>query len=205
MSGVNEVLAYWFDGVGDSENIDTQHPCYNRWFRGGRPVDVHIASTFGADLEAARAGKYEYWKTTPRGILALVILLDQFPRHIFRGHAQAFDSDAAAFALTDRCIKTGADEAFALVERVFLYLPIQHSERLADHDVAIDRYERLVTLATERRANILGFCEMGLTFQLEHTDVLRQFGRYPYRNAALGRQNTPAEAKFLAALATPAR
>lgn len=204
MNRMNEVLAYWFDGAEDSAVIDAQHPCYKRWFRGGRTVDAHITAEFGADLAAARAGKYEDWKSTPRGALALVTLLDQFPRHVFRGDARAFDSDAAALALTRECIASGADEELALVERVFLYLPIQHSERIEDHDVAIERYTRLVTLATARGENILSFCQNGLKAQIEHTDTLRRFGRYPYRNAALGRQSTPAEVEYLATLPAPA-
>jgi len=205
MAGIDDILGYWFDGAGDDDVIDAQHPCYQRWFRGGRPVDAYITQTFGADLDDARAGGRDRWRQTSRGALALVVLLDQFPRHVYRGDARAFDSDETALAVTRECIASGADEALALVERIFFYLPIQHSERIEDHDLAIERYQRLVELAKQRRANILGFCELGLKFQLEHTDTLRQFGRYPYRNAALGRASTVKETEFLAALAAPAR
>jgi uncharacterized protein (DUF924 family) len=201
MERSEQIRAYWFDGVDESRTIDTQHPAYRRWFRGGPEVDAHIAREYRADVEAARAGQYDGWRSTPRGALALIIVLDQFPRHIYRGEALAFASDAAAHTVAVECIRSRADEALGIAERVFMYLPLQHSERVADHELALERFRALVTLAIEKVPHMVRFCEQGVLNEHEHIEVLLRFGRYPYRNTALGRESTPGEAAYLQALA----
>jgi uncharacterized protein (DUF924 family) len=190
------ILQYWFEGAGDDVEIGRAHPCYRRWFGGGAEIDEEVRRGFAADMAAARAGACAAW-TSPEALLALVLLLDQVPRHVYRGDGRAFDSDGAALAVARRSIDEGADERLRLIERVFLYLPIQHSERLEDHDLALERYDLLARRAREGGLAIQSFLDAGAQSEREHVDLLRRFGRYPGRNAALGRANTPAELAHL--------
>ena len=198
MSPADAVLSFWFDQASDEAMINRAHPCYGRWFAGGAAIDQEIVRRFGSDVEAARRGEFDSWKRDRDGALAYIILTDQFPRHIYRQDRRAFDSDGAAFDLAMRLIKSGADEAYPLVQRVFLYLPLQHSEAIRDHELAMERYTRLVVLAAEQSLPISSFCQAALVSEVEHIDTLRQFGRYCYRNSALGRLCTPEEDAYLA-------
>jgi uncharacterized protein (DUF924 family) len=198
MSTVDDILGFWFDQASDDAVINRAHPCYGRWFAGGAAIDQEIARRFGTHVEAARRGAYDDWRRDRAGALAFIILTDQFPRHIYREDPRAFDSDAAAFAVAKDLIQSRGDETYPLVQRVFLYLPLQHSEAIRDHEVAMERYTRLVVLAAERGLAISSFCQAALVAEVEHIDTLRQFGRYCYRNHALGRPNTPEEDVYLA-------
>ncbi len=195
----SDILGFWFDGVSDDTEIRRESPAYARWFGRSEQIDAHIVSVYGADVERARAGELDDWRSEPQSALALILLLDQLPRHVFRGRAEAFSSDAEALAIAVACIDAGMDQHLSLCERVFLYLPVQHSERLDDHDLALRCFSALVDVATTKALPILGLCRSGMQAELEHIDVLRRFGRYPYRNAALGRASTPDEAAWLAA------
>lgn len=198
MSRAEEILAWWFEGGDDSSPIGPGSPCYQRWFRGGDAVDAQVAARFAADVREARAGALDAWRGSARGELALILLLDQFPRHLHRGQAAAFASDEAAQRIALDCIGARRDEQLALIERVFVYLPIQHSERIADHALAFERFRALAARARETGAGVAAFCEGAIGEQQEHFDTLRRFGRYPYRNAALGRVSTPMELEYLA-------
>ena len=198
MSRAEEIVAWWFEGGDDASAIGPGTPCYQRWFRGGAAVDAQVTSLFAVDVAQARAGACDAWRGTARGELALMLLLDQFPRHIHRGQAAAFASDAQALRIARECIAARRDEQLALIERVFIYLPIQHSEQIDDHELAFERFRSLVARARETGAGVLAFCEGSIGEQQEHFDTLRKFGRYPYRNAALGRSSTPAELEYLA-------
>lgn len=192
------VLAYWFDGVDDATDIRREHPAYRRWFAATPEIDTDVRQRFAADMELARGGACAAWRA-PDEILAHVLLLDQVPRHVYRGHARAFASDAAAQELALRCIAARDDERLLLVERVFLYLPLQHSERITDHGAACARFEALAAQGRAAGAGIAGFLDAALRAEYEHIELLRRFGRYPGRNAALGRASTPAELAYLEA------
>lgn len=195
----SDILGFWFDGASGDAEIGRDSPAYRRWFGRLPEVDAHIISVFGDDVARARAGLIDTWGAEPRGALALILLLDQFPRHMFRGDRRAFESDEKALEIAHACIDAGTDEILSIPERVFLYLPIQHSERLADHDLALERIGSLVELARHRGSPLLKMCEAGLRSEQEHVEDLRRFGRYPYRNAALGRESTPEELAWLRA------
>jgi len=199
VSRAEEILAWWFEGGDDVHPIGPGSPCYQRWFRGGPLVDAHVAEHFAEDVLAARAGALDGWRGSARGELALILLLDQFPRHLFRGRAEAFASDAAALEVSRACIAAHRDEQLALIERIFIYLPIQHSERIADHELAFDRFRALEAQARARSAGVVALCVGAIGEQQEHFDTLQRFGRYPYRNAALGRVSTAEELTYLAA------
>ena len=154
------------------------------WFKKSAEFDADIREKFLATYDAAAAGKLAAWEATPEGALALVIVLDQFARNMFRGSARAFAADPLASALAARAIARGDDRGMAIADRQFFYLPFEHSENLADQ-------ERCVALC---RAT--GDAE-ALKWAQIHADIIRRFGRFPHRNAVLGRATIPEEQAFL--------
>lgn len=170
---MEELLAFWFD--------PSNRP---RWFEADPSFDREVERRFGDLVRAAAAGKLESWADSPRGALALCILLDQLPRNIARGTPGAFAHDAQARDVARRALAAGFDRALLPEERLFLYLPFEHSEDLSDQ-------ERSVALFAE-----LGSAEW-LDYAVRHRDIIARFGRFPHRNAILGRPGTEAEAAFL--------
>ena len=157
-----------------------------RWFAVDPAFDAEIRERYLATHQAAAAGRLSVWEDTAEGALALVIALDQFPRNMFRGTARAFSTDALALAAARRAIRHGFDLKTPMPERNFFYLPFEHSENLADQ-------ERCVALT-----DATGDAE-AVKWAKVHHDVIHRFGRFPHRNAALGRVSTPEEIAFLAA------
>jgi uncharacterized protein (DUF924 family) len=153
------------------------------WFKKDAGLDADIRRRFLKLHEAAAAGKLTDWEASAEGALALLILLDQFPRNMFRGEARAFASDPLARAVTSRAILNGFDGAFPDL-RGFFYLPFEHSEDLADQRRGITLYRAIGDADGVKWAEI-------------HADIIRRFGRFPHRNAVLGRVSTPEEQKFL--------
>jgi uncharacterized protein (DUF924 family) len=170
--GPAEVLAFW-RAAGPAN-----------WFRKDTAFDAEVASRYLASYQAAAAGGRSDWETTPEGALALLIVLDQFPRNMFRNSARVFDADPLARAVADRAIARGFDRRVPPAERMFFYLPFEHSEDLADQERAV-----ALMRATDN-ADQLKWAEL-------HADIIRRFGRFPHRNAALGRATTAAEQAFL--------
>ena len=161
-----------------------------------RAQDELIRSRFAALDDQALRGELESWNESPRGRLALILVLDQLPRNIHRGTARAFAGDAAALALTLEGIKSGADRLLDACERVFFYMPLQHAESLAMQEKAVEMFGSLVRAADdEQRA----FVESCVPYARVHRDLIRRFGRFPHRNAILGRESTAAERAYLAA------
>jgi uncharacterized protein (DUF924 family) len=158
----------------------------DKWFTKDDAFDAEIRSRFLATYHAAVAGQLADWDNTAEGALALLITLDQFPRNMFRGSAQAFAADPLARQIAERAIARGFDRMVGPVEQQFFYLPFEHSESPADQ-------ERCVALF-----HATGNAE-GLKWAELHADIIRRFGRFPHRNAALGRRTTTAERAFLAA------
>jgi uncharacterized protein (DUF924 family) len=167
-----DVLAFW-------RAAGPEH-----WFRKDDAFDAEIRARFLPTYEAAVAGMLSSWEATPDGALALTLVLDQFPRNMFRGNARAFAADALARAVADRAIARGFDPRVPEAERLFFHLPFEHSEDLADQ-------ERSVALARATGdADALKWAEL-------HADIIRRFGRFPHRNAILGRASTPDEIAFI--------
>jgi uncharacterized protein (DUF924 family) len=160
------------------------------WFQGGKDVDQQIADRFGADVERARRGELNQWAETPRGRLALIILLDQFSRNLFRGSAAAFASDSASLKLTLEGLDRGQDEALSGIEQLFFVLPLEHAEDIAMQDRMIAYLDawakRLPAAMKEMATGAREFAQL-------HRDVIARFGRFPTRNPALGRASTPEE------------
>ncbi|MFT3975023.1 MAG: DUF924 family protein [Amaricoccus sp.] len=155
------------------------------WYEVDDAVDREITERWGTLWESARAGGLHEWRAVARSCLALTVLLDQFPRNMFRGDARAFASDAHARAVARDAIAAGFDKATPVPERQFFYLPLMHSEVSSDQDQCV----RLVLLNLGRGGT--------LDRARAHRAVIRRFGRFPYRNDALGRSSTPEEAAFL--------
>ena len=155
-----------------------------RWFGGGEAFDVAVRDRLGPLCARAMAGELAGWAADIRGLLALVILLDQVPRNIFRGTPQAFAGDPEALALARLAVDRGLDQDMAVDERLFLYLPFEHAEDLADQARSV---------ALFRALGDAGY----LDYALRHQAVIERFGRFPHRNAILGRPSTAAEVAFL--------
>ncbi|WP_265947657.1 DUF924 family protein [Dechloromonas sp. A34] len=181
-----DILAFWFGRPGEPGYGQPR----NEWFRKDAAFDEAIRSRFLPDVEAALAGRLTEWADTPPGLLARLILLDQFPRNLFRGEARMFAGDAEARSLAERALAQGWDKQLSAVEKVFVYLPLEHSEALADQERSVALF---AALAAEQPGND-GF----LDYARRHQEVIARFGRFPHRNAALGRPSTPEETIYLA-------
>jgi uncharacterized protein (DUF924 family) len=167
-----EVLAFW-RAAGAA-----------KWFKKDAVFDAEIASRFSALWRDAAEGALADWEAAPESALALVILLDQFPRNMFRGKADAFATDALARGVAERAIAQGFDQKVPTSERLFFYLPFEHCESLADQERAI------ALIGTLDNPDLTRWTEL-------HADVIRRFGRFPHRNSALGRASTREEQAFL--------
>lgn len=175
----DEVLEFWLKEVGP-----------DGWYVAVPEVDGRIAQRFMATWHAALEGKLAEWAETPTGALAFLIVTDQFSRNMFRGDGKSFATDALARDVARRAIALGHDLATPEPERVFYYMPFEHSEELADQDWSVAfMTSRLHGAGNEEFAH----------HARVHREIIRQFGRFPYRNAALGRTSTAAEEAFLAA------
>jgi uncharacterized protein (DUF924 family) len=169
---LEDVLAFWFSDE-----------AREHWFERDESFDAKICRSFADVYEAARSGLLSDWEQTPLGLLALVIVLDQFPRNMFRGSARAHQSDAIALTLAHSGVRSGLDATLDLEQRQFLYMPYMHSETLAYQDQSIPLF---ASLGPEEAA-----------YAREHREIIVRFGRFPHRNAALGRRSTAEEEAFL--------
>jgi uncharacterized protein (DUF924 family) len=173
-----KVLDFWF-GRGRT-------PRFKKfWFEKSFATDRKIKERFGRALESAKKGNLDAWTATPRGRLALIILLDQFSRNIHRGKREAFAADARALRLTKQALKQREDRKLHPLERIFLYMPLMHSEKKADQKQSVALFTKL-----KMKEN--------LWYAKEHKRVIDAFGRFPHRNAILGRRSTKKELEYLA-------
>ena len=180
-----EVLDFWFGQPGDAHHLQTR----SEWFRKDDAFDALIAQRFGALIDAGLRGELTHWAQQPLSALALIVLMDQFTRNSRRGTAGMFAGDAQALATARTLVARGDHLRLAGVQRQFVYLPFEHAETLADQRECLRLFEQL------------GRDEPALAGLLEwaqkHHDVVARFGRFPHRNAALGRPSTAEEAEFL--------
>jgi uncharacterized protein (DUF924 family) len=192
MAAAKDVLDYWFgDPSDDAEAVQRN---MRRWFGGSKDIDREIAERFGEDVDRALRGELAAWAADPKGRLALIVVLDQFPRNLFRETARAFAGDAAAQPLAIEALDRRLDAGFTVDERSFLITPLIHSENAALQERSVAEMERLVA---DVPAHLSPFYSMGLEQALKYREVIRKFGRFPHRNEALGRPSTPAEVEFL--------
>jgi uncharacterized protein (DUF924 family) len=175
----DEVLDFWFAG-------DPQ-VCRKVWFRKQDDFDA-ACGVFAEPLRAARKGALDHWANTPRGTLALIILLDQLSRNLHRGSPEAFAGDPQARMLAHRAVTQGFDLQLEWPERMFVYLPFEHSEELADQDECVRLFEKLRLALGDQAAE----------HAYRHRDIIRRYGRFPHRNVVLGRESTAEEQAYLA-------
>ncbi|WP_170437842.1 DUF924 family protein [Ruegeria arenilitoris] len=176
MVGPEEVLSFWLDEVGPEG-----------WYREDEALDAQIRDRFLETWQVACEGKFSLWLTYPSGSLAYIILMDQFPRNMFRGSGKAFSSDKAALAAAKCAVDKEWDLKIDEPARQFFYLPMMHSENLCDQ-------ERCVRLMCQRMPE---HGASNLLHARAHREVIRKFGRFPYRNAALARETTAPEAAYV--------
>lgn len=186
------ILEFWFGTFADAWSADPAKTAM--WFRDGADYDAEIFTRFGADYFAACNGERDHWADSPRGRLALIIVLDQFSRHIHRGRAEAFAQDEKAQRLCMDGIAAGDDQVLHPVERSFFYLPLEHAENLERQNYAVAAFEGLVKdVPPERRHHFAS----SLEYARRHRYVIERFGRFPELNTILGRESSEEEKAFL--------
>ena len=183
-----EILEFWFQYSAPSAETS------QRWFISDPEFDKEIKTKFGAQIEAALEQDIPADELSAREALAVVILLDQFTRNIFRKTARAFAGDAKALAVADAMVESGRDKELSITERVFLYMPYQHAEDIAVHDKSIKIF---TVLHAEAPENMKERAASNLDYAKRHRDIIARFGRFPHRNAVLGREPTEEEKQFL--------
>lgn len=176
----SQILTFWF---GEPSSPDYGRP-KGFWFQSTPQLDQDIRNLFEDYYKKATKGGLDDLQQTPEGSLALVILLDQFPRNMYRGTAQAFGSDGQALEIAKSAVAKGFDKQLLPMQKLFLYLPFEHSECLEDQERSVELYKALGD-------------QGALDYAVQHYDIIAQFGRFPYRNVVLNRESTPKEIIFL--------
>lgn len=190
---IEAVLAFWFkEKELSAPQIDGR---MDLWFGEDPAFDEEIRSQFGNDIEAASEGRLDHWARNAPGRLALILLLDQFRRNVYRNSAKAYELDKKALKLCVEGAMEKKDKTLTPIQRAFFYMPLQHAESRKVQAKSVAIYERLADAVSPTYAEtfmtIAHFAEL-------HRDIIEQFGRFPHRNKTLGRENTPEEAEYLA-------
>lgn len=186
------VLEFWFGKSGDDSA--TAQSQQKLWWSKTAEVDADIRRRFGDLVETASKGALDHWAQDARGRLALILLFDQFPRNMYRDTPQAFACDPLARKLALEGISSGADRALRAIERVFFYLPLEHSESAELQERCVALFTALAAGVPEAdRKTFKGYVD----YAVRHRDVIHRFGRFPHRNQILGRVSTPEEIAFL--------
>ena len=194
MSTPEQVLSYWFpEGIDEADPQTLRHQM-ERWMGGSPEVDREITERFGEVLEQARRGELDRWAETTRGMLALIVVLDQFSRHVYRGSPLSYAQDEKALRLAVEGIDLGMERELTDMERMFFWLPLGHSEDLTLHERGVSHLEEEVADAPE---HLRGWREHNLYQAKAARDVIARFGRHPHRNELLDRGSTPQELEYL--------
>jgi len=188
----SDILDFWFADVNDTlDNLDS---CITLWWGKNDNNDQHIRDEFSENIEKAKNGEYDTWLATPNGRLALIILLDQFSRNIFRNDPKAYQQDAQALQLALDGIKKGEDKKLKPFERAFMYMPLEHAED-------IDMQNQCVALFTNLRdevdSSLTIYFQDFIKYAEQHRDIVEEFGHFPHRNKILSRATSEKEAAFL--------
>lgn len=186
------ILDFWFGDAEDAASVAAAHSAL--WWGKSDATDDAIRRRFSAWVTRAAGGELDDWLDTPRGRLALIILLDQFTRNIHRGHPQAFAGDERALRWAKEGIAAGVDNELRPIERAFFYLPLEHSEQLAHQQQCVQLYRQLLDAVPPAEKPLFATY---LDFAEQHLAIIERFGRFPHRNAILGRASTAEELAFL--------
>ncbi len=201
------ILEYWFSSLNDASPLDPENEpfssCYARWYGKQNAIDEEIRTRFELPLRATtRDGsrweeELERWRSAPYGLLALLILLDQLPRNMYRNSPAMYAHDPLALSVATLAIREYEDAPLSLVQRMFLYVPLMHAENLTIQQLMVRRFESLLDLAEERSPHNRRFFEYALRYARLHLEVIERFGRFPHRNEILGRRSSDEEIEFL--------
>ncbi|HVE44099.1 MAG TPA: DUF924 family protein [Gammaproteobacteria bacterium] len=189
---IHELLNFWFGDLGSADLPTSDRT--NLWFGESDTIKKQLLEKFNQEYAYAIAGGLDAWAESPRGRLALIILLDQFSRSLYNQSAAAFSYDDLAQTLCLQGIEAHMDHALTLVERVFFYMPLVHSENAATQEKSIQLYQSLVALSMTETTQVY---QLFLAYAYAHFRVIKEFGRFPQRNILLGRESTEAELLFL--------
>jgi uncharacterized protein (DUF924 family) len=187
------LIEFWF---GELHNGLARAAKRKRWFAPDPNFDRVCKDEFGHLLELADTRALDHWQHSAKGQLAYILLTDQLPRNIFRGTAQAYRWDPLALKIARKGLQANVDQHLALDERSFFYMPFEHSEALLDQHLAVGLFTYLRDISPKQNRDVTGNT---LRFAQQHRDIILQFGRFPHRNAALGRPSSQAERDFIAA------
>jgi uncharacterized protein (DUF924 family) len=193
MDDIDRVYAFWF-GEAPARDADTAHGKMRRWYMGGPAMDAEVREKFGPLVERAVRGELDGWTSTPRGRLALILLLDQFSRNCWRDEPRCYAGDARAQRLALEALAAGLDEGYSLEERQFLRMPLAHAEDVALQQRNVAETEKLVATVPPALRPVY---EMAIEQSHKYLGVIEQFGRFPHRNKVLGRDSSPEEMEFL--------
>jgi uncharacterized protein (DUF924 family) len=195
VSSPEEVLSYWFP---ENDIFDADQETFGRqlqwWFAGGPEVDTEITERFGEVLEQARRGDLDHWADTPRGRLALIVVLDQFSRNVYRGSPLSYAQDEKALELAVEGIDAGMDRELSPMERIFFWMPLGHSEDFSLQERVVRHQEEV---AANAPPHLRAMAEFGISQAKGARDVIARFGRHPHRNEILGRTSTSEELEYL--------
>jgi len=190
-AAIQEIHQFWFGPIINGINAEDRGEL---WWAGSMVTDEQIRSRFCTYVEQALVGEFQVWAFTATGRLALILLLDQFTRSIFRGTARAFAGDELALALCKEGLERQHDLQLEPIQRCFFYLPLEHTEHLEEQNRCLALYKKLSESVEDNLKNefqqYVGFAEL-------HLEIIRRFGRFPHRNALLVRENTPEETMYL--------
>lgn len=184
---IDEVLGFWLGEVDDRGIAPPE--ARKRWWKKDPGFDAEVRERFGELHREVAAGQHDDWTQTPRGAAAAVIVLDQFSRNMFRDDPRMYAQDARACAIADEAIARGFDDALGLHARFFLYMPFMHAEDLAAQERCVALMQELAALDESFAPNV--------DYAIAHRDIVARFGRFPHRNAILGRTSSPEEVAFL--------
>lgn len=188
---IEEILQFWFGELKQGFPVTNRK---NLWWFGDEKLDRLIDESFGHQVRMAQWGKLDDWSGQPRGRLALILLLDQFTRSIYRGSVDAFSGDQRAELLCRQGIINGHDTALETSERLFFYMPLEHAEDISAQNLCVAQLEAMLcTTPREQRHHI----DNALDFANEHRDLIVRFGRFPHRNKILNRSSSPEELAYL--------
>jgi len=187
MTAVGAILTFWFGPPDSQEASYAQRR--KLWFGKSSETDEYIRTAFYTLYVQAALGELDSWQNQADSCLALILLLDQFPRNMFRDDPRAYEADSKALAVARRAIAHGFDQSLSPLQRLFLYLPLEHSEDLADQEESVALIQAIAQECPELQDSY--------DYALRHRDVIARFGRFPHRNEILGRESTPDEKVFL--------
>lgn len=188
-----DILDFWFMGLDPDQHAPSKEQM-GKWFRGGPELDQILRDEYSETLEKAKSGELDAWAQTPEGLGALIVVLDQFPRNIFRGKPEAFSYDPIALKWAKHGIENGFSLQVHPLLTTFMYLPLEHSESLEDQELCVKLMRELSEKANpDAHETYEGFVD----YAVKHHEIIAEFGRFPHRNHILGRENTAAETEFL--------